>query len=436
MKVIKEESEALGLLMIDDDLFSCDTPLGTIFNEFNRLSGMDDDLLTYEVKILELSYSPCVEQQMDDLDNGNLDVYERKLCYDECEKMYAEAVIFINKILVRLIDVTVEQWLDLIYSDHTMVSNEVKESVIATWLIWSYKNQFDEYMEIKKQKEVYGLDAGMEYDPSNVDFGEWLASKFSNYITMDWYMKNVLWIYWTRGDDEVIATDIFHFKTPLCEAFKEFNYLLKIDVDVLTNDILGFKTYDEYKDAWIYEWNKDVPWVADMPWLDYGPWMEPSDDKKEKYCNGGDLPGVIRKGDMIYFESYEWYENLKEGELKDEALNSKAIFEGSKEVDEEPSDNARTHYSPSDEWDNFEHANHIGADANSNYNPYLDVSKIFNHEYLIKKDSPYCLNEEEERSKERRCKLLGIPYVKSPTCKSEKFEVIDMAYPNPMDTAY
>ncbi|GKA39757.1 hypothetical protein Tco_0732308, partial [Tanacetum coccineum] len=334
--------------------------------------------------------------------------------------MYAEAVIFINRRLVRLIDVTVKQWLDLKYGDHTMESNENKESVIATWLIRSYKKQFDEYMEINKQKEVYGLDAGMEYDPLNVDFGEWLASK--------------------------IDTDIFHFKTPLCEAFKDFNYLLKIDVDVLTNDILRFKTYDEYKDTWIYEWNKDVPWVANMKQLDYGPWMEPSRD----------LPGVIWNGDVIYFESYEWYENLEEGELKNKALDRKAILKGSKGVDEEPSDNARTHHSPSDEWEDFKRANHIGADTNSNYNPYLEVSRIFNdhtgtnndyetqkddgwfdeHElmgdddddigdledYLIQKDPPYYVNEEEERSKERRCKLLGIPYVKPPTCKSEKFE--------------
>ncbi|GKC04354.1 hypothetical protein Tco_0995964, partial [Tanacetum coccineum] len=121
IKVIKEESEALGLLIIDDDLFTCDTPLGVIFNKLNRLSGMDDDLFTNDVKIPELSYSLSVEQQMDNLYNGNLDVYERKLCYNECEKMYAEAVIFINKRLVRLIDVTVEQRLDLKCGDHTMV---------------------------------------------------------------------------------------------------------------------------------------------------------------------------------------------------------------------------------------------------------------------------------------------------------------------------
>ncbi|GJR19882.1 hypothetical protein Tco_0968409 [Tanacetum coccineum] len=317
---------------------------------------MDDDLFTCEVKIHGLSYFSGVEQQMDDLDNRNLDVYERKLCYVECEKIYAEAVIFINKRLVRLIDVTVEQWLDLKCDDHTM-----------------------------KQKEVYGLDAGMEYDPSSTDFSEWFALKFSNHKKMDWYTKNALWIYWTRGDDEEviiddelsnpedrnlieeimigeifrIETDIFQFETPLCEAFKELNYLLMTDVDVLTNYILGFKTYKEYKDDWIYEWNKDVPWVANMPW---------------RFASRMDmLSGLlaIRKWKNIAM-------SLKDGELKDEALNSKAIFEGLKGVDEESSDNARTHCSPNDKWDDFKHANHIGSNVNSNYNPYLYVSRIFN----------------------------------------------------------
>ncbi|GJU12862.1 retrovirus-related pol polyprotein from transposon TNT 1-94 [Tanacetum coccineum] len=446
MKVIKEEYKVLGLLMIDDDLFTYDTPLGTSFNEFNRLSRMDEDLFTYEVKIPELSYFLSVDKQMDDLDNGNLDDYEKKVCYDKCEKIYVEDVISINKRLERLIGVTVEQWLDLKYGDHTMVSNEIKESVIATWLIWSYKKKFKEYIEIKKQKAVYGLDAGMEYDPSNVDFSEWLASKFSNHMTMDW--DEIAEIF-------MIGTDIFQFKTPLCEAFKDFNYLLNIAVDVLTNDIPGFKTYDEYKDAWIYEWNKDVPWVANRPWLDYGPWIEPSDDiehvckpfrfknrhdmwptcnwKMEKYCNGGNSLRVIRIGDMIYFENYEWYENIENGELKDEALNVKAVLEGSKKAKKESSKGPLI-----DAWEDFERANHIETNTNSNYNLYLDVSTIFNdhagttsdddavqtdhkwfdnyelmkdddddiidlEDYLIQKDPPYYVNEEEERSKERRC---------------------------------
>ncbi|GJW68848.1 hypothetical protein Tco_0123272 [Tanacetum coccineum] len=35
----------------------------------------------------------------------------------------------------------------------------------------------------------------------------------------------------------------------------------KSKLDLLTKDIEGFKTYEDYKDDWIYEWNKDVPWV-------------------------------------------------------------------------------------------------------------------------------------------------------------------------------
>ncbi|GKC01554.1 hypothetical protein Tco_0987690 [Tanacetum coccineum] len=45
-----------------------------------------------------------------------------------------------------------------------------------------------------------------------------------------------------------IDTNLFNFETPMCEAFKEFNYLLQIDPDLLTKDIEGFKTYADYKD--------------------------------------------------------------------------------------------------------------------------------------------------------------------------------------------
>ncbi|GKB00810.1 hypothetical protein Tco_0828854, partial [Tanacetum coccineum] len=45
-----------------------------------------------------------------------------------------------------------------------------------------------------------------------------------------------------------IDTNIFDYETPICSAFNEFNYLLKVDPDLLTKDIMGFKTYDDYKD--------------------------------------------------------------------------------------------------------------------------------------------------------------------------------------------
>lgn len=59
-----------------------------------------------------------------------------------------------------------------------------------------------------------------------------------------------------------IDTNLFKYETPLCEKFNEFNYLLKIDEDVLTGDLPGFKTYEALKNTWLYEWNNHVPWVS------------------------------------------------------------------------------------------------------------------------------------------------------------------------------
>ncbi|GJX94748.1 hypothetical protein Tco_0349334 [Tanacetum coccineum] len=162
----------------------------------------------------------------------------------------------------------------------------------------------DSKMDDDSEQEA---DDNMGYDPSDVAFIEWLGSKNFNYKTMDHYTMKALWIYWIRGNDEVeltdeessddeddiaevfrIDTNIFDYKTPLCSAFKEFNYLLEVDPDLLTKDIIGFKTYEDYKDDWIYEWNKD------------------------------------------------WYEALEDYKLKDEALRNKAIMEGFiKEDDDE-----------------------------------------------------------------------------------------------------
>ncbi|GKE42818.1 hypothetical protein Tco_1470102 [Tanacetum coccineum] len=80
-----------------------------------------------------------------------------------------------------------------------------------------------------------------------------------------------------------VETNLFDYETPLCEEFKEFIYLLKIDHDLLTKGIEGFKTYEEFKDDWIYEWNNDVPWVHEKPWTNYGAWNEPT-------------PGDVRSG--------------------------------------------------------------------------------------------------------------------------------------------
>nr|GEU60019.1 hypothetical protein [Tanacetum cinerariifolium] len=259
-KVIKVEFETLETLKINDVLLTCDTSLEIFHDEFNRLSNMDDDLFTYKVEIVGIANVPCNLNRDDDLEQ--------------------------------------------------QVSQE--------------------------------SDNDIEYDPSNVEFTAWLASKNFNYKMIDHYTKRTLWIYLLRGDDDVeltdeesfdfndkgevagifrIETNVFDFETPLCRTFKEFNYLLQINPDVLTKDIDGFKTYKEYKDDWIYEWNKDVTWVYKKPLTDTG-------GRKDRYCNGGNFPGTYIVGNKLRYQDLEWYEALKASELKEEALRNKAIMEG------------------------------------------------------------------------------------------------------------
>ncbi|GJR84112.1 hypothetical protein Tco_0154897 [Tanacetum coccineum] len=165
---------------------------------------------------------------------------------------------------------------------------------------------FDEYMAIKREIDMYKRDQDLEYDPSNKVFTEWLALMFYNHLDMDWYTKNALWVYWMRGDNEVILTedegsirenmdtddkpeldeifgidtDLFDYETPLWTKFNEFNHLLKIDPDLLTNDIAGERSFlKNTKNYWLYD--------------------------------------------------HDWYDNLVDGELKTEALRQKVVYEKS-----------------------------------------------------------------------------------------------------------
>ncbi|GJW08182.1 hypothetical protein Tco_1570605 [Tanacetum coccineum] len=377
----KVESEVFDLLKIDVDLFTFDTPLDMIFDEFCQLSSMEDDLLTYDVEVLKPSYMSCVEQPY------NLDIYNSRQCYDEYERMFVEAVILIDNRLVKPIAITLEN---------------------------IYMKQFKEYMEIKRRLEVNGHNTDVECDPTNVELKNW------------------------------IETYIFDFETPLCKEFKEFNHLIHIDVD-----------------------------VDEKPWLENGIWKEPTDDIcheckpfqfksghvewptcnwcKDRYCNGGDLPGMIRVGNMVYFQDYEWYEGLEVGDLK-EALKENFILEGSwghenrkgknfaleeywwgKKEEEESSEDAWSNNLPNDEWEHCKDTTYTKSDVNYNYDTYNNVCQMFkNHtrinndndaiqanqewfdehepmgdddddmgdldDYLIPNDAPYYVDEEEEGS--------------------------------------
>nr|GEU29485.1 C2 calcium/lipid-binding domain, CaLB [Tanacetum cinerariifolium] len=252
------------------------------------------------------------------------------MSYEECEKIYAEVVILIEKRLVKLIDVTVEQWLDLKYENHKTMDKNIKKWVIGTWLIRSYKRKFKEYLEIKRQRETYAREVDMEYNPSNLVFAEWLTSKFYNHLEMDWYTKNTLWVYWMRGDDEVILNDeevldlkdknnndkheianifrietnLFDYETPLCTEFKKFNYLLKVNAELFSYDIERTKTFKDYENELNNEDNE--PWPENrVPYEICDHVCEPFCFKyrktkwptynlsEDRFCNGGELPGMV-----------------------------------------------------------------------------------------------------------------------------------------------
>nr|GEX28975.1 hypothetical protein [Tanacetum cinerariifolium] len=61
-----------------------------------------------------------------------------------------------------------------------------------------------------------------------------------------------------------IEGNLFDYETPLCIAFNDFNYILKINRDLFTFDIQGIRTYEEY------ELNNTVTKDLEEPWLDNG----------------------------------------------------------------------------------------------------------------------------------------------------------------------
>nr|GFA50699.1 hypothetical protein [Tanacetum cinerariifolium] len=104
-----------------------------------------------------------------------------------------------------------------------------------------------------------------------------------------------------------------------------------------------------------------IPWIDEKPWIDNRVWSKLIDNihlecnplhfknetaiwptcnwKEDGYCNTGNLPGFIHDGNSIFYEDYEWYDMIKDGKLKKEALINKRILEESMNVMEESSNN-------------------------------------------------------------------------------------------------
>ncbi|GKE08707.1 hypothetical protein Tco_1412258, partial [Tanacetum coccineum] len=72
------------------------------------------------------------------------------------------------------------------------------------------------------------------------------------------------------------------------------------------------KTYEEY------ELNNNMMEELEEPCSDI-----------DGFCNGGELPRIVRVGCMTYFQDHKWYDELTDGKLKEEALMHKARIEKS-----------------------------------------------------------------------------------------------------------
>ncbi|GJS85485.1 hypothetical protein Tco_0752026 [Tanacetum coccineum] len=160
----------------------------------------------------------------------------------------------------------------------------------------------------------------------------------------EWFKKDCIGpvTTWEDFEEKFINGNLFDYETPLYKAFNDFNYLLKIDTNLFNFDIQGIKTYEEY------ELNNTVTRDLEEPWLDNGvpyqlcdyicepyhfkngmtKWPTCSSDI-DGFCNGGELPGMVRVGSMTYFEDHKWYDKLADGKLKEETLMHKAKVEES-----------------------------------------------------------------------------------------------------------
>ncbi|GKB11451.1 hypothetical protein Tco_0845374 [Tanacetum coccineum] len=151
--------------------------------------------------------------------------------------------------------------------------------------------------------------------------------------------------------------------------------LAGVDPELLTKDIMGFKTYEDYKNDWIYECNVNVPWVYDKSWLDNGIWKEPK-PRQDGYCNGGNLPDAYNIGSSLHYQDLECYEALEDCELKDEALRNKAIMEGLISDDKSSDDESSDDESSDDESSDDESSNDCWKRWKSHVINYHDYNEM------------------------------------------------------------
>ncbi|GKC01500.1 hypothetical protein Tco_0987636 [Tanacetum coccineum] len=281
-----------------------------------------------------------------------------------------------------------------------------------------------------------------------------------------------------------IEDDLFTYDTQLGMIFNKFNKLSGINEDLFTYEIeipkpvftprveqqTGFKTYDEFKDEWMKEWNKGIPWVPEEPWsksripidnihhicepfcFKNGKAKWPTcNSNDDGLCNGGELSGMIRRswGDAIQgvMNFRAWLKRC----FRDIHELDYELLVKLEECWRNMNDNE---YSQFTNYRNDIRGLYTNANLQATYDPYLDINRIFgrddrtrndgdiqdikepinNHDMkgfesnMERNDTPYYFDKEKEQHNEERCELFDDPAQEPPICKIEMFEMIKYTF--------
>ncbi|GJS13249.1 hypothetical protein Tco_0407721 [Tanacetum coccineum] len=165
--------------------------------------------------------------------------------------------------------------------------------------------------------------------------GEWFKKDYIGSVTTweDLLEKFIQRFYQISDDNEEIEAEKDDDPDDITDIFKIEGNLYN-DHLLLKKISQGIGTYEEY------ELNNPITMDLGELWLDNGvpyqlfdhicepyhfkngitKWPTCSSDI-DGFCNGGELPGIVRVGNMTYFQDYKWYDELANGKLEDENLN-------------------------------------------------------------------------------------------------------------------
>ncbi|GJU82975.1 hypothetical protein Tco_1285340 [Tanacetum coccineum] len=196
-----------------------------------------------------------------------------------------------------------------------------------------------------------------------------------------------------------IEGNLFDFETPLCEAFNDFNYLLKID-----KDLVPYQLCDHICEPYRFK-NEVTKWPTCSSDID-------------GFCNSGELPGMVRVGSMTYFQDHKWYDELADGRLKEETLMHKAKFKESWGNATPGWKINANEVAPFTRLESYGQRPYANIKTERAHNPYLEVNNIFDRNYDTS-------NAQDNQGHEER---RDNPTFEPSVCKIRRFEMMKYSF--------